>query len=123
MQLTYLQQLIYAIPKIKGGILAMFGGGIYTSQKCTICGKNLKDNYRNAVECSDHPEFKADKIRVHFKGVKRRFENYSDAYGFLITLRGKDKEGEFDQRDYSADKPLSVSSVFIGFSYKKLISV
>ncbi len=68
--------------------------------------KNLKDNYRNALECPDHPEYKATKMRVHFKGVKKRFENYSDAYGFLITLRGKEKEGDFDVRDYSADKPL-----------------
>ncbi|MGD9040713.1 MAG: site-specific integrase, partial [Desulfobacteraceae bacterium] len=96
---------------LKGGILAMFGGGIYTSQKCPKCGKNLKDNYRNALECPDHREHKATKLRVHFKGVKRRFENYSEAYGFLITLRGKKQEGNFDERDYRADKPLGFSNL------------
>ena len=93
----------------------MFGGGIYTSQKCPLCGKNMKDNYKNALECPDHPEFKVDKMRVHFKGVKRRFENYSDAYGFLITLRGKDKEGEFDKRDYSAEKPLGFENLSLKY--------
>jgi integrase len=88
-----------------------YGGGIYTNEKCFICGSILKDNLRDGLICPDHPKVRATKFRVHFKGVKKRFSSYDDAYGFLITLRGKYKENSFDKRDYSADQPLSFANL------------
>lgn len=82
-------------------------GGIYTDQKCAICGACLKDDGRKKLYCPDHPEQIATNLRVHFGKVKRRFKSYPEAQRFLTGLRYKTDEMTFDERDYSSDKPLS----------------
>jgi integrase len=81
-------------------------GGIYTNQKCPICGKPLKDNGKSGVQCPDHPQQRATRLFVKIKGVWRRFKNYDEAHRFLTGLRYKIDEGSFDARDYKQDNPL-----------------
>lgn len=50
------------------------------------------------------------RLRVRFRGVRRRFNNYEDASNFLSGVRFKAKEGSFDERDYRADNPLGFSN-------------
>lgn len=82
-------------------------GGIYSEQRCPVCGGTLKDDGRRKVCCPDHPDQVATNLRVHFGKVKRRFLSYEEAYRFLTGLRYKTDEHSFDERDYSREKPLS----------------
>ena len=82
-------------------------GGIYSEQKCTICGKTLKDDGRKMVCCPDHSDQVATNMRVHFGKVKRRFKSYIEAQRFLTGLRYKTDENTFDERDYSKEQPLA----------------
>ncbi|RLB81338.1 MAG: hypothetical protein DRH15_06820, partial [Deltaproteobacteria bacterium] len=86
-------------------------GGIYTNQRCPVCGRKFKDNGRNALTCVDHPEYKADRFFVRFKKVFRRFTSYNEANRFLIGLRYKWDEGTFDERDYRKDNPLGFENL------------
>ncbi len=86
-------------------------GGIYTDEKCSICGATLKDDRVKALRCPDHPKQVATKFRVHFCKVKRRFKSYSEAQRFLTGLRYKTDENTFDERDYSSRKPLSFTTL------------
>jgi integrase len=81
-------------------------GGIYTNQKCPICGSALKDNGKSGVICRNHPEQRAIRLFVKIKGVWRRFKDYDEAHRFLTGLRYKIDEGTFDERDYRQDNPL-----------------
>jgi len=82
-------------------------GGIYSEQKCPICGLSLKDDGRSKVCCPQHPDQVATNLRVHFGKVKKRFKSYELASRFLTGLRYKTDENSFDERDYSKDKPLA----------------
>lgn len=82
-------------------------GGIYSDQKCSICGGNLQDDGKKKVCCPKHPEQTATRLRVHFDKVKRRCRNYEEAQRFLTGLRYKTDENTFDERDYSRERPLS----------------
>lgn len=86
-------------------------GGIYTNQRCPVCGRRFKDNGRNALICPEHPQYKADRFFVRFKNVFRRFSSYNEANRFLTGLRYKWDEGTFDDRDYRKDKPLGFSNL------------
>jgi integrase len=86
-------------------------GGIYSSQKCSICAGSFKDDGRRGLFCPYHPEQRASSFRVHFGKVKRRFQNYNDAQRFLTGLRFKTDEKSFDVRDYSREKPLSFTNL------------
>jgi integrase len=88
-------------------------GGIYTDQKCTVCGAVLRDDGRKKLSCPDHPDQIANNLRVHFGKVKRRFKSYPEAQRFLTGLRYKTDEQTFDERDYSSDKPLSFSNLAV----------
>jgi len=86
-------------------------GGIYTNQKCSICGSSLKDDRIKSVCCPIHPEQKATHLEVKIRGVSKRFNNYSDASRFLTGLRYKIDEGSFDARDYRKDNPLGFANL------------
>ena len=86
-------------------------GGIYTDEKCPLCGELLKDNNKNALCCKNHPEYRAVKLRVKFKGVSRRFKEYEKASRFLNGLRFKYDENDFDERDYRKDRPLGFENL------------
>lgn len=81
-------------------------GGIYSSDRCPICGGRMVDNHTNAVVCPEHPEQHARSLRVQFKGVDKRFkDNYKAASKTLTGWRYKWDEGIWDERDYRKDNP------------------
>ena len=86
-------------------------GGIYTNQRCPVCGRRFKDNGRNALICPEHPQHKADRLFVRFKNVFRRFSSYNEANRFLTGLRYKWDEGTFDERDYRKENPLGFENL------------
>ena len=90
----------------KNGKICMLGG-VYSDERCPICGGTFKDNHKNALVCPYHPEQKATKFKVIFKGVTRRFDSYSLANRHLTGLRYKVDEGSFDPIDYKLNNPLS----------------
>lgn len=87
-------------------------GGIYSDQKCVICGKGLTDNKRNAVCCPDHPEARATRIRIKFGSVRKRFKNYEAATRFLTGLRYKTDEKTYDENDYKKSNPFGFTNLF-----------
>lgn len=87
-------------------------GGIYTNQRCPICGCKFKDDGKKGLFCSDHAEYGATKFFVRFKGgIFRRFNDYESAQRFLTGLRYKYDEGSFDIRDYRKDNPLGFENL------------
>ncbi|MCE5336450.1 MAG: hypothetical protein LLG06_17870 [Desulfobacteraceae bacterium] len=82
-------------------------GGIYTQQKCPLCGQGMRDNDRNGVICPSHPEQRATKLIVRFgRKIYLRFTNYEEASRALTGLRFKVDEGTYDERDYRKSNPL-----------------
>jgi hypothetical protein len=82
-------------------------GGIYTEERCPICGQAMKDNGRNAVACPDHPKQRASTMFVRFtRQIKKKFTNYEEASRFLNGLRFKVDENSYDARDYQRSNPL-----------------
>lgn len=99
------------IPPYSGrGNLCMLGG-IYSRQKCPICGGTFRDDGRKALTCPRHPDQRASQFAVVFKGIYRRFHDYDDAYRFLSGVRFKTDEGSFDRRDYQKDEPLGLANL------------
>jgi len=86
-------------------------GGIYTRQRCPLCGKKMVDNRVNACACPDHPDQKATRFEVIFRGIGRRFSDYRAAFQFLTGLRHEVTQGKFDPRDYRKDNPLGFSTL------------
>lgn len=89
------------------GVMCM-KGGIYSDEKCPICGSHFIDNHINALVCPNHQKIKASRLRVKFGDVKKRFQSYDDASRFLNGVRFKTDEMTFDPRDYKRDNPLSL---------------
>ena len=82
-------------------------GGIYTSQRCPLCGGALiHDERRSGLFCEKHPEQRASSFRVKFGKVFKRFKDYESARRFLTGLRYETDKGTFDARDYKRDNPL-----------------
>lgn len=96
-------------PSNAEGELCMIGG-IYSGQKCPICQGKFMDTGK-ALACPDHPQCRATRFYVKFRGVFKRFKEYEKASRFLIGLRYKNDEGSFDQRDYQKDQPLGFSNL------------
>jgi integrase len=90
----------------KGGICMK--GGIYSEQKCPDCGGTFKDNHRDGLICSKHPDRHATRFRVRVgeRGINKRFDNYREAQRFLTGVRFKHDEGSFDIREYRKGNPL-----------------
>lgn len=93
-------------------------GGIYTDQKCTICGSNMQDNHRDAVACREHPDQVAWRLMVRYGKLSKRYTyrddpetNYQRAKLTLEGWRYKELEGSFDERDYKAGAPLGFSNL------------
>jgi len=81
-------------------------GGIYSGQKCPVCGDSFKDNHKDGVVCPKHPEHRATRFIVKFNKTWKRFKSYETANRFLTGLRFKCDEGTYDERDYKKDNPL-----------------
>jgi integrase len=86
-------------------------GGIYTDERCPVCGGPFKDDSRRGLICPQHPRQRASRFKVKFSTITRRFTDYQTAQAFLGGLRAQ-KSGltsqPFDPRDYQIkEKPLS----------------
>lgn len=97
-------------PHSKGGDLCM-KGGIYSREKCQICGGTFKNDGKKSLYCPVHPNQKATSFVIYFQGVYRRFKDYDDAHQVLEGLRFKYREGTFDKRDYKKENPLSFANL------------
>ena len=88
-------------------------GGIYSDQRCPVCGSKFRDNGKNGLVCPSHPGQRATKLRVKFgRKIRRRFANdYAGASRFLNGLRFKHDEGTLDPRDYQPDNPLGFENL------------
>lgn len=87
-------------------------GGIYSSEKCGVCGKRMLDNGRFAVWCPVHKNQRARSLFVRFgRTIQKRFTDYEQASRFLNGLRFKKDEGSFDARDYQTGNPLGFSTL------------
>lgn len=90
----------------------MLIGGIYSAEKCAVCGGRMVDDGKSGVRCPVHPQCKSSKIYVKFRTVLRRFgDKYDLAAQFLAGLRFKVSEGTFDDRDYRKDQPLGFENL------------
>ena len=87
-------------------------GGIYSNQRCPICGNRFKDDGKKGLFCVEHTEYQATKFFVRFKGgIFKRFNDYQSAQRFLTGLRYKYDEGSFDVRDYQKEQPLGFENL------------
>jgi len=66
---------------------------------------------RRGLSCPEHPEQKATKFRVYFRGITRRFSSYEQAQRFLNGVRFKTDEGRFDEREYRQGDPLGFTNL------------
>jgi integrase len=87
-------------------------GGIYSDEKCHVCGKTLRDNKRSAVCCPDHPDVRAARLRIKFGTVRLRFKSYEKANRFLTGFRYKTDEETFDEADYKKSNPFGFTNLF-----------
>lgn len=90
-------------------------GGIYSNEKCPVCGGLLKDT-GNSLACPNHKNIKATRLFVKFGTILKRFRSYEQAQRFLTGLRFKTDENTLDERDYKRNNPLG----FINMSNKFL---
>lgn len=87
-------------------------GGIYSDEKCPICGEAMKDNGRTGVACPSHKKQFASSLIVRFgRQIFKRFTDYQEASRFLNGLRFKHDEGTFDARDYQRANPLGFDNL------------
>jgi integrase len=86
-------------------------GGIYSDERCPICGGVFIDNHVNALICPTHPRCRAGSHKVKFGALTKRFRSYDTAARCLIGFRFKTDENTFDERDYKRDNPLGFSSM------------
>ena len=86
-------------------------GGIYSDERCPVCGSRFKDDHRTGLFCPNHPNIKATSFNVRFGQIHKRFKEYKTASVFLTGLRFKTDEQTFDARDYRKDNPLSFKSM------------
>lgn len=90
-------------------------GGIYSDERCPVCGGSYRDDGRRGLFCPDHPEHSATKFKVIFKGLCKRFRDYQSAQRLLTGLRYKIDEGSFDERDYRMANPLGFETLALQF--------
>lgn len=93
-------------------------GGIYSSEKCPVCGSLFKDA-GNSLICPNHKNIRATRLFVKFGTILKRFKSYEQAQRFLTGLRFKTDENTLDERDYKRNNPLG----FINMSSKFLAVV
>jgi len=93
----------------KGGICMK--GGIYSDQRCPICGSRYKHQEPNGLFCPVHSHQQPTKFVVRFGSLTRRFDNYPAAFRFLTGVRYETDQGKFDIRDYRRDNPLGFANL------------
>lgn len=97
------------LPKNDGGALCM-KGGIYSAEKCPVCGGALRD-MGNSLACQNHKSVRATRLYVKFGTILKRFRSYESAVRFLTGLRFKTDERTLDERDYKRSNPLGFTNM------------
>lgn len=85
-------------------------GGIYSDEKCPICGSRFKDTGKN-LACPNDPEIETTALKVKFGDLCHRTDSYLEASRVLTGWRFKTDEGTFDKRDYKKNNPLGFSNL------------
>jgi len=99
-------------PRVRGGGVVM-DGGIYTREKCSICGKVMRYNGR-WCSCPDHPTNRARTYIVKFPGgIYKTFVNLTEAEQELNHLRHEKAERgrDFNPDDYRSLRPNSFAAL------------
>lgn len=86
-------------------------GGIYSDQRCPICGGKFRDNHTSGLICPNHPHQQATRFMVRFGRLTKRFRSYEQAFRFLTGVRYETDQGKFDIRDYQRDNPLGFANL------------
>ncbi len=94
-------------------------GGIYSDQRCPVCGRVFKHFEPRGLWCPKHPQCQPSKFVLRFGKITRRFQSYSLAYRELTGLRYKVDRGEFDLRDYQSSTPLGYANLVSEYLYAK----
>ena len=84
-------------------------GGIYTREKCPICGGKINKRVRDGIVCPNHPEIRASKFITKFKKTFINFKSFDKAERFLTFLQVG--VSSYDPRDYQKDIPLGFSNL------------
>jgi integrase len=94
-------------------------GGIYSDQRCPVCGGVFRDDGKKGLFCEKHPGCGASrfKVKLKYKGkeVLKRFGSYEAAQRFLTGLRFHVDEGTLDPRDYRKDNPLGFENLALAW--------
>jgi len=86
-------------------------GGIYSDERCPVCGASFVDNRIDALLCPNHPKIRASSFKVKFGKLTKRFKDYESAFRKLTGFRYKVDENTFDERDYRRDNPLGFANL------------
>ncbi len=99
-------------------------GGIYTEEKCPLCGQGMKPDPNLECVCCPNPKHKKQpqcRTRLVFikfgKDFKKRFSSddpvtsYRLAHQELESMRRAVGRGTFDRRDYEPSHPLGFSTL------------
>jgi len=89
-------------------------GGIYSYQKCSLCGSSFQHTVKaGGLVCPQHPGQRAhgDFVVQFGRQVRRRFSTFEQAERFLIGLRYEVDRGTFDSRDYQSGNPLGFTTL------------
>ena len=108
-------------------------GSIYTRQKCFLCqnaGKKGHLKYiegRGLLQCLDHPDMVwSGPCEVRFgREHSKRFKTVHEAERHLNHIRVQTDRGEFNQREWAKDQPLSFLNLrekFIEFKQTQVIT-
>lgn len=90
-------------------------GGIYSDQRCKLCGESFRDNGYDGLVCENHPDERATKFKAKFMGLCNRFNTYLPAKRRLEAWRQEVDDGVFDIRLHKKDSPLSIGRVIEDF--------
>lgn len=90
-------------------------GGIYTRQRCPVCGNVFSKKDKDGLVCKEHPQYRATRFFLRFKRTYLNFKEYRDAERFLTGLRWASDQKVYDQRDYQKSNPLGFTNLYKDF--------
>jgi len=74
-------------------------GGIYSDQRCPLCGGPYVDDKKSALRCPDHEQHIAGQFKVKFRNTTARYDSYTDAKLCLAAKREDFSTGAFQHMD------------------------
>ncbi|HDS05781.1 MAG TPA: hypothetical protein ENN95_01945 [Deltaproteobacteria bacterium] len=87
-------------------------GGIYSRQRCPVCGNVFNHKVKDGLVCAQHPTARATRFIVKFKKTFLNFKEYSEAERFLTGLRWSSDQKVYDRRDYQKSNPLGFTNLY-----------